>query len=255
MVGEFERDVAGIGALAEPVRRALYLYVCAQDGPVGRDQAADAVGVARHQAKFHLDKLEAEGLLVADYARLTGRSGPGAGRPSKRYRRAAREIAVSLPDREYELAGRLMADAITESTRSGTPVGDALQQAAATHGRSIGSGAVAGAHAPRTPRVAFAVALRALGECGYEPRHDGTRAVMANCPFHRLARTHTELVCGMNLALVAGLVDAVAADLLGVRLDPAENRCCVTVERRGQPDDVGSDDAAGSTSQVRMSDG
>lgn len=51
---EFERDVAGIGALADPVRRELYLYVCSQQAAVGRDQAAAALGISRHQAKFHL---------------------------------------------------------------------------------------------------------------------------------------------------------------------------------------------------------
>jgi predicted ArsR family transcriptional regulator len=238
---EFERDVIGIGALAEPVRRALYLYVCAQDVPVSRDQAAAEVGVTRHQAKFHLDRLEAEGLLEADFARLTGRTGPGAGRTSKRYRRASREVTVSLPDREYELAGQLMADAITESTRRGTPVDDALQDAATAHGRSIGTNAVAGVR-PRTQGAAVSLVMRTLGECGYEPRYDGSRVVMANCPFHRLARTHTALVCHMNLALVTGLVDAIAPRLLGVNLDPGEKRCCVTVEQRDAPDDTAGSD-------------
>jgi predicted ArsR family transcriptional regulator len=235
-MSEFERAVAGIGALAEPVRRALYLYVCAQGAPVSRDQAADAVGVARHQAKFHLDRLEAEGLLEADYARLTGRSGPGAGRTSKRYRRASREIAVSLPGREYELAGRLMAEAITESTTCGTPVGDALQQAAIAHGRSIGTTAAATAR-PRTREAAVSLVMRTLERCGYEPRYDRGSVVVANCPFHGLAQTHTELVCHMNLALVSGLVDAIAPRQLGVNLDPGENRCCVTVERRARTDE------------------
>src|SRR5215204_2012542 len=122
----FDRNVTGIGVLADPVRRHLYRFVCSQAEPVSRDQAAEAVGVARHQAKFHLDKLEAEGLLETDYARLSGRSGPGAGRTSKLYRRARHDIAVSLPDRAYELAGHLMADAIAESAASGAPVLETL---------------------------------------------------------------------------------------------------------------------------------
>ncbi|MEV0668166.1 helix-turn-helix transcriptional regulator [Actinomadura luteofluorescens] len=225
------QNFAGIGALAEPVRRALYLYVCAQTAPVSRDQAAEAVGVPRHQAKFHLDRLEAEGLLEADYARLTGRTGPGAGRTSKRYRRAPRDIAVSLPDRQYELAGRMMAEAITESTRSGTPVLDVLRQIAAAQGRAIGS-AVTGDGSRTPPAEALDAALTALAEYGYEPRREGDRAVMANCPFHALARTHTELVCHMNHALIGGLIDAVGALQFEARLDPGENRCCVTLTPR-----------------------
>ena len=62
----FDRNVTGIGVLADPVRRRLYEFVCSQDQPVSRDQAAHAVGIARHKAKFHLDRLEAAGLLEAD---------------------------------------------------------------------------------------------------------------------------------------------------------------------------------------------
>src|SRR5947209_20523632 len=133
------RDAAGIGALADPVRRQLYEFVCCQPAPVSRDQAADAVGIPHHQAKFHLDRLTAEGLLETDYARLTGRSGPGAGRTSKLYRRACRDIAVSLPQREYELAGRLMATAIAESSATGQPVVAVLNRVAHDHGRTIGA--------------------------------------------------------------------------------------------------------------------
>src|SRR5215471_6087707 len=131
------RDAAGIGALADPVRRELYRFVCAQPAPVSRDQAADAVGVPHHQAKFHLDRLTAEGLLESDYARLTGRSGPGAGRTSKLYRRAGRDIAVSLPQREYELAGRLMATAIARSASTGEPVVEVLNRIAHEYGQTI----------------------------------------------------------------------------------------------------------------------
>ena len=144
-----EEDATGIAALADPVRRRLYLFVCAQSGPVSRDQAAEAVGVPVHQAKFHLDKLEAEGLLESEYARLSGRRGPGAGRSSKLYRRTARQISVSLPDREYELAGRLMADAIDEAAATGQPVVDTLYRLAATEGRSMGEGAMRHTRSPR----------------------------------------------------------------------------------------------------------
>ena len=70
--------VAGIAALADPIRRDLYLYVSAQPAPISRDQAADALGIARHRAKFHLDKLAEEGLLDTDFKRLSQRRGPGA---------------------------------------------------------------------------------------------------------------------------------------------------------------------------------
>ena len=98
--------VAGVAALADPVRRDLYLYVSAQPAPVSRDQASDALGIARHTAKFHLDKLADEGLLDISFKRLSERRGPGAGRPTKLYARSSRQLSVILPERRYDLAGQ-----------------------------------------------------------------------------------------------------------------------------------------------------
>jgi len=225
-----ERDAAGIGALADPVRRRLYLYVCSRPEPVGRDEAAAAVGVARHQAKFHLDRLEADGLLESEFARLSGRSGPGAGRTSKLYRRADREIAVSLPEREYELAGRLLADAVAESVSSGEPVLDVLHRRAAAHGRALGRSALDGVTTPESAASALRLAARVLAGHGYEPRPDGERVVLSNCPFHSLAKAQTELVCHMNEALVAGIAGTMGPHCPHVILDPEPGRCCVVLE-------------------------
>lgn len=222
----FEQAVTGIGALAEPVRRRLYLYVCAQPEPVGRDGAADALGIAHHQAKFHLDRLVEDGLLTATYARLSGRTGPGAGRPAKVYQRADQEIAVSLPGREYELAGRLMADAIAESGRTGRPVLEVLLADASELGRAMG--AAGRDEAPGADPLEIATA--ALRAHGYEPRRVDGLTILANCPFHALAQAQTELVCHVNEALIAGLVDEVEpTGRICARLDPAEGRCCVVL--------------------------
>ena len=91
-------------------RRALYLFVAAQPEPVSRDQAAAGSGLPRHTAKFHLDKLVEDGLLDTEFRRLSGRQGPGAGRPTKLYRRSERQVAITLPQRHYELAGQILAE-------------------------------------------------------------------------------------------------------------------------------------------------
>ena len=111
---ELADDAAGIAALAEPVRRSLYEFVSRQPDAVSREQAAAAVGVPAHTAKFHLERLVTEGLLDVEFRRLSGRSGPGAGRPSKLYRRSSREIEVSLPQRHYDLLGRILAEAVEQ---------------------------------------------------------------------------------------------------------------------------------------------
>lgn len=223
---DLQRDVAGIGALADPVRRQLYRFVCSQPEPVSRDQAAEAVGIARHQVKFHLDRLAAEGLLDCDYARLTGRSGPGAGRPSKLYRRARRDIAVSLPPREYELAGRLMADAIAESAATGVPAVEVLHRVAHDYGRAIAQDA---GRRPSDAESALELAAAVLTEHGYEPRRVGDEICLANCPFHALALRQTELACGMNHALIAGVAEALAPHSPHARLEPHPDRCCVVI--------------------------
>jgi len=219
-----DRAMVGISSLADPVRRQLYRFVCSQAEPVSRDQAAEAVGVARHQAKFHLDRLEAEGLLESDYVRLTGRSGPGAGRPAKRYRRGGGELSVTIPPREYDLAGHIMAEAISEHASTATPIAEAIAKAAAAHGREIGAG-----------RGDLDLAADVLDRCldllvqhGYEPRQVGRKVLLTNCPFHSLARSHTQLVCQMNHALLDAFAQSLAPDLLEVRLEPGEERCCVT---------------------------
>lgn len=228
-----QRDAAGIGALADPVRRQLYEFVCSQAEPVSRDQAAEGVGVARHQAKFHLDRLEADGLLETDYARLTGRSGPGAGRTAKRYRRTGRDIAVSLPPRAYELAGLLMADAIAEATSTGAPVAVVLNRVAYDYGRRLG----AAADPPADGWTALELTVELLAEHGYEPRHADGEVYLANCPFHAVAQAQTQLACTMNHALITGVAEALAPYSPQARLCPRETRCCVVLapaaEHRG----------------------
>jgi predicted ArsR family transcriptional regulator len=226
---DFAARVSGVAALAEPIRRELYLYVAAQPDPISRDQACDGVGVARHTAKFHLDKLVEEGLLEVDFKRLSGRRGPGAGRPTKLYRRSGREVSVALPERQYALAGELMAEAIDDSVKDGTSVLDALRRAAAARGTALGEQTVQAAGRRPTRERLVAAACETLALHGYEPRRDDDTVTLANCPFHALAVEHTELVCGMNLALVDALVAPLGENTLTARLSPASDRCCVVL--------------------------
>jgi predicted ArsR family transcriptional regulator len=235
-----DRDarVAEIAALDQPVRADLYALLVERDGWVGRDEAAGAVGVPRSVAVFHLDKLVEAGLVETRFERPPGRRGPGAGRPAKKYRRAEREVAVSLPDRRYDLAGALLADAVADAAGTGRPVEAALADAARATGREMGAavlaevqadsvrGGRAGAVAARAR--ARAGALRALERLGYEPHERGPDVVLANCPFHALAERHRSLVCGMNLELLTGLAEGLGADeRLAPRLEPEPGMCCV----------------------------
>ncbi|GAA4478994.1 helix-turn-helix transcriptional regulator [Microbacterium panaciterrae] len=233
-------QAAGIGALADPTRRALYEHVIAQRDAVTRESAAEAIDVPVHVARFQLDRLVELGLLEAEFRRLTGRRGPGAGRPSKLYRRAAGTIAVSLPPRRFDLAGHLLARAI-ERSADGTPVDVALDEVARAEGDAYGTRLHDDALDDATSESGSAAARtddadreldrmgQALAGQGYEPRTAEGRIVLANCPFHDLARAHTDLVCGMNLAYIEGVAGGLGCHRLDAKLQPDAERCCVVI--------------------------
>jgi predicted ArsR family transcriptional regulator len=239
--GPLDANVVRIASLAEPTRRALYLYVQAQASAVSRDEAAANVAVPRHVAKFHLDKLVADGLLQADYRRRSGRQGPGAGRPAKLYSRGPGELAVTLPERRYHLAGQLMARAISDAASAGLAVAEALDGTARERGRWLGDEAQRRA-GRRASHAALLDAVRGvLDEEGYEPRADRDGVTLANCPFRALAQEYTAVVCGMNLAIMTGLLDRLGQLRLTASPDPASGRCCVRLAA-GAPRQVPADD-------------
>lgn len=218
-----DANIAAVAALDEPARRRLYDYVCAQPGPAGRDEASEALGIPRQTAAFHLDKLAGAGLLTVEFARRGGRTGPGAGRPSKLYRRADHSIAVQLPQRTYELAGQLLAEAVEDAEATGGSPRASLNRLAAELGRTVAAGDLGEADGD-------GAVMDVLVRCGYQPRLDGTDIVLANCPFHALAQRHTELVCGMNLGLIEGVLDGAGCRSRRARLAPRERYCCVRIE-------------------------
>jgi predicted ArsR family transcriptional regulator len=195
---------------------------------VSRDRAADAVGLERGTAAHHLDRLVTDGLLETDYQRLSGRQGPGAGRPAKLYRRAGRDFAVSLPPRAYEVAGRLLAEAADAARVDGVDITRALESAARSEGRRMAD--EMRSRLPRSARPATRrrVVLDALEARGFEPHaQDDDTVVLRNCPFHQLARQHTDLICGMNLCLLNAAIEGVGETGLDARLEPEEGFCCV----------------------------
>ena len=218
-------DLASVSSLDDPVRRRLYQVVSERPGPVGRDEAAEAAGVGRALAVYHLDKLVESGLLTASYQRPAGRSGPGAGRPAKLYARARREFAVTVPPRHYELAARLLVQAV-DSDPSGHSRA-ALIDTARVFGSELGSQhrTEAGPDTEARPDLECALAKH-----GYEPRCDSDSVIrLGNCPFHQLVEQHRELVCGMNLGLLQGLLAGLGVTGCRAVLDPRPGHCCVAL--------------------------
>ena len=61
---------------------------------------------------------------------------------------------------------------------------------------------------------------------------------LRNCPFHQLAAEHRDLVCGMNLALIEGLVAGLGANDLQPALDPQPEHCCVVIGSGDRSEDT-----------------
>jgi predicted ArsR family transcriptional regulator len=214
-----------LSGLDDPVRRRLYEFVAGCEAPVSRDEAAAAAGVGRPLAAYHLDKLVGLGLLAASYQRPAGRTGPGAGRPAKLYVRSGGEFIVTVPSRSYGLAARLLATAVESGSGDASRV--ALRDAAWQFGSDLGTRSIGTGPAAADARQAAASILRAQG---FEPwqAEDGTMR-LRNCPFHQLAAEHREVICGMNLALIEGLVAGLGASQLHPALDPQPGCCCVAI--------------------------
>ena len=230
-----------VAPLAEPVRRALYLHVANAGDPVGRDAAAAALGIGRALAAFHLDKLVEAGLLRTEYRRLSGRTGPGAGRPAKLYRRADAQVDVTLPERRDQVLAGLFATALeAEPPDDPGPIDAAprrsprevLDEVAAAYGHEIGVTARRAAGPGATVDERLAAAATALGSIGYEAVAEDGTVTLRNCPFDRVARDHRGLVCATNTALVEGVADGLGSSRIHARFDPEPgHRCCVLLER------------------------
>jgi len=204
----------GVTALADASRRVLYDYVRHADHPVGRDEAADAAGMSRGLAAFHLDKLVDVGLLRARYQAPPDRP-RGRGRSPKVYEPAGDGVAVTIPERRYRLIAEILASAVDDDPAE---AGQAAVRHARDRGRAFGAALRAGERRDL---------LAALARLGFEPDRTTGRILLHNCPFHSLATRHTTLVCGLNHAFLAGLLDGLDIDDRQAVLAPHTGRCCV----------------------------
>jgi predicted ArsR family transcriptional regulator len=216
-------EISVIAVLDDPVRLRLYDYVTTQAQGVSRAEAAHAVGIQRTLAAFHLDRLAEAGLVNVTFRRPEGRSGPGAGRPTKFYQRATTDHEVSVPPRDYRRAAELLAEVVDV-----TGAEPALQRSARSRGAAAGRAARG-----RAPHATdHGLVADALTDQGYQPYDHGPDIHLRNCPFHALASRYPPLICGMNLALVQGLLEGAGVTTLEATLDPRPEECCVAL---GQP--------------------
>jgi predicted ArsR family transcriptional regulator len=228
-------DVAAVALLGEPTRARLYEAVSAAQAGLSRDAAAAATGMSRDLAAFHLDRLAEAGLLTVTHRRLTGRTGPGAGRPAKVYERSGADFSVSLPARRYDLLAATLAEGVEDlvADLGEQKVTAALDERAREHGRAAGANVrrAAGAQADTKRRAAELVNV--LAASGFEPRvsDDGAQITLRNCPYQAIAQEHRALTCGMNLAWAEGALESAGETGLAPKLDVEPGRCCIVFTR------------------------
>lgn len=210
------RRLSALASLDDGNRRGLYEHVCRAAHAVSRDDAAMALGLPRSTASFHLDRLARDGLLSVEFRKLSGKDGPGSGRPAKLYAPVIAEIGASVPERHYDLAGDVMASAIQDLMTAGGSPRETLLETAYARGREAGG--------------AESQFVDVLASYGYRPEADDDGGYsLVNCPFHRLAEDHTEVVCAMNGAFLSGAAAAcgIAADRIAD--DNREGHCCARI--------------------------
>jgi predicted ArsR family transcriptional regulator len=223
---DLDAQIAAVAALNEPLRRGLYRFAVSQTAAVSRDQAAAELSISRELAAFHLDKLVELGLLEVEFRRLSGRQGPGAGRPAKLYRPSDRKLELSFPDRRYDLAAHLLAEAVGSEDGA---TQETLNRVARRFGEELGR--QARRHLGRRPSAdrLLTEVVSVLGGYGFQPvRHDD-EVLLRNCPFDTVASAFPDVVCGMNVAILDGMITGLRTDSIEARLAPEPGRCCVVV--------------------------
>jgi predicted ArsR family transcriptional regulator len=224
--------VTAIAALDDPVRAALHDVVRDAPAPVTREQAADAVGISRKLAAFHLDKLVDAGLLTSRIVPAGGR----VGRAPRVYEPSGRTVDVSVPEREHTLLAEILVAAVL-AERPDERARDAVLRVARERGRQLGA---AERERLRPGRIgterALTLARELLEQLGFRPVRDVSGVRLRNCPFHPLAQSAPELVCGLNHAFLAGVLAGLGADgAVGAVLAPRAGACCVEMRPTATP--------------------
>jgi predicted ArsR family transcriptional regulator len=217
---------AAVAALADELRRRMYEFIRQARRPVSREEAAASVGISRKLAAFHLDKLVEVGLLRSSFAPAGGIR--KVGRTPKVYEPAGSGVRVSIPAQHHDLLAGILVDAVLaeEGTRTAR---EAAAEIARTEGTRIGAAERARLRPGRLGlERGLTLITTLLARYGFEPdRETATRLRLRNCPFQPLAGRAPGLVCTVNHAFLAGIVDGLQARGVAPLLDPRPGECCV----------------------------
>ncbi|MFP5451531.1 MAG: helix-turn-helix transcriptional regulator [Thermoleophilia bacterium] len=202
-------------ALGDVTRRRVFFALRSAGAVQTKDDIANAVGIDRRLAGFHLDKLVEYGFATATLDRPTGASGPG--RPAKRYAVAHESVLVARPERHYELLAALLLRATREG---GGASQESLERVGYEYGLQTGLAEVAaGRERPSTDSLAHALeaVARLLTTMGFSADAEaGSGAGIAlracACPFEELAFDEPGRICGLDRAIWRGMIAAFAPE-------------------------------------------
>ncbi|MFF8594796.1 helix-turn-helix transcriptional regulator [Streptomyces sp. NPDC015220] len=223
-------SLTALAVLGDEPRRRMFEFIRQQRHPVTREGVADALGISRKLAAFHLDKLVAAGLLQAHYESPSGIR--KVGRKPKLYEPTADAVAVSIPERRYAMLADVLTEAVlTEAADESAR--EAAFRVAFRRGEALGAGERERIRPGRLgAERGLSVAAGILEEFGFEPERAAPTVLrLRNCPFHPLAAKAPELVCGVNQAFLAGCLRGLGSDRTMAVLAPRPGSCCV--ELRG----------------------
>ncbi|CAM03961.1 putative ArsR family transcriptional regulator [Saccharopolyspora erythraea NRRL 2338] len=226
--------VAAVAVLADDLRRGMYEFIRRARRPVGRDEAAAAVGISRKLAAFHLDKLVDAGLLCARFEPVGGIR--KVGRTPKVYEPADTHIGVSIPPRRPDLLADVLLDAVLTEGEQETAA-EAAMRTARERGHRLGTEERDRSRPGRLgAERTLTKAEDTLAGYGFEPdRETPTCVRLRNCPFHPLTAKSPELVCGLNHAFLRGFLAGLQARSVEAVLEPRPGECCVTLRTPPEP--------------------
>ncbi len=192
-----------------------------------KDDVAAALGISRTLATFHLEKLLEAGFLEAHFAHSDVRPGRAVGRRAKYYAPSRREVALTIPERRYQVVAEILAEAVAAADGSGSAHQRALELAHAK-GREIGREFLAERGSRGKAGLSRSAVARLIGELGYEPRLERREILLGNCPFDALV-SPPYLVCELSQQLLQGALEGCRARRLEAVHDHREAHCCVVL--------------------------
>jgi predicted ArsR family transcriptional regulator len=190
-------------AVATSSRARVLATLRAADRPLRVEEICRAVGLSRHAVRSHLVHLTQTGEIRDERLPPRGRGRPGSG---------FRAVPAEAVDdgAAYRTLARLLSQALHQVASA-----SAAEQAGLTWATEILPGPVA----DPDPAAAVRRVVTLLDDYGFAPRVEGDRVALHRCPYLDVARDQPDVVCGLHVGLVRGLLGASAGGLR-VQLDP-----------------------------------